>query len=99
MRRSGIYVQHGFLYYGEPVKGHVILDVLRNQRPVLFRYGPVIINREHGIGSQIGKPLLVDYVADEVTRYIGLEVSLYGQYGLDFFRLVSGHELAKLFLQ
>ena len=57
----------------EQVQRNVVLDVFRNQRAVLRRYGAEAVGGKDRVGGQVGEMLALDDVAYLVAGDVGLE--------------------------
>ena len=55
------------------VQRNIVLDVFRNQRAVLRRYGAEVAGGKDRVGGQVGEVLALDDVAYLVAGDVGLE--------------------------
>src|SRR5262245_58968351 len=84
---------------GELVQGDIVLDILRDERSVLLRYGAKIAGGKDRVGGQVGEVAALDDVAHLIAGDIGLEEGLDGGDGRGLCGLGIGDELGELLFQ
>jgi len=81
------------------VQGHVVLDVLGDERAVGLGHGSEVMGAEVRDGGQVGELPAVDDAAHPVTGGVGLEEGLDGRDGPGRLGHTVGDELGELFFQ